>query len=190
MKLSCSLLIAGLFFFNSCKQKEKKEGEKFFPALSFIKGQIAAMDTSLYSIRKLDFIDSIQTDTTFIHRDQFRVIANDFLTVPDIASPKYEDRYKEEKLFDESLNRVMITYSPVDPEKEQVQRQQILIKPDPSGDKVTNIFIETTVNTKDSAVQKKLLWKVDESFQVTTTRQLAGQPEKTTTFKVVWGENE
>ena len=99
MKLIYSLLIAGLVFFNSCKQKEKQEGEKFFPALSFIKGQIAAMDTSLYSIRKLDFIDSIRTDTTFIHREQFRAIANDFLSLPDIASPKYEDRFKEEKLI-------------------------------------------------------------------------------------------
>lgn len=190
MKLSYSLLLAGLFFLSSCKQDEKKEEEKFFPVLSFIKGQVAAMDTSLYSIRKLDFIDSTRTDTSFIHREQFRKIANDFLTIPDISSSKYEDRYKEEKLFDETLNRVMINYTPVYPEKEQVQRQEVLIKPDPSGDKVTNIFIETTVNTKDSAVQKKLLWKVDESFQVTTTRQLAGQSEKTTTYKVVWGENE
>lgn len=190
MKLSYTLLVAGFAFFTGCKQEEKKEGEKFFPVLSFIKGQVAAMDTSLYSIRKLDFIDSTRTDTSFIHREQFREIANDFLTVPDIASSKYADRYKEEKLFDETLNRVMISYVPVNPEKEQVQRQEVLIRPDPSGDKVTNIFIETTVNTKDSAVQKKLLWKVDESFQVTTTRQLAGQSEKITTYKVVWGENE
>ena len=190
MKTCFTLIVTGIIFFYSCKQKEEKTGEKFFPAISFIKGQVAAMDTSLYSIFKLDFTDSARTDTSFIHREQFREIAKDFLAVPDIASSKYEERYKEEKLFDETLNRVMLTYTPVNPEKEQLQRQEVLIKPDPSGDKVTNIFIETSVSTKDTAVQKKLFWKVDESFQVTTTRQLAGQPEKTTTYKVVWGENE
>ena len=33
-----------------------------------------------------------------------------------------------------------------------------------------------------------MLWKVDESFQVTTTKQLAGQPETTSTIKVIWNE--
>ena len=39
-------------------------------------------------------------------------------------------------------------------------------------------------------MQKRLLWKIDESFQVTTIRQLAGQPETTSTVKVVWNEDE
>jgi hypothetical protein len=112
------------------------------------------------------------------------------LSVPDLSSPAYRNRYTEEKLFDETLNRVLLTYTPLNPDKEEIQRQEVLIKPDPSGDKVTNIIINSFTNTRDSSVQKNLLWKVGESFQTTITKQLAGQPEKTSIVKVIWSEDE
>jgi len=192
MKASLKTFLAILVLLSvlSCKQKEKDTREKFFPVLSFIQSQVADIDTSLHSIYKLVYVDSLRTDTFYIHRENFREEAKDFLSVPDISVSKYRDRYAEEKLFDETMNRVLITYTPLKPEKEEIQRQEVLIKPDPSGDRVTNIIINLGTNTKDSAVQKRLLWKVDESFRVTTIKQLAGQPETTSTIKVVWNENE
>ena len=172
----------------SCKEKDDRE--KFFPVLSFIQSQVADIDTSLYAIRKLVYVDSLRTDTLFIHRENFRKEAQDFLSIPDISVSKYRDKYIEDKEFDEMMNRVLITYTPLKPEKEEIQRQEVLIKPDPAGDKVTNIIINSVVNTKDSAVLKRLLWKVGESFQVTTIKQLAGQTETTSTIKVIWNENE
>ena len=86
------ILIASLF---SCKQKEKSKNEKFFPVLSFIQSQVADIDTSLHSIRKLVYVDSLRTDTIYIHREQFREAAKDFLSIPDLSSSKYEDRYTE-----------------------------------------------------------------------------------------------
>jgi hypothetical protein len=192
MKPNFKYLIPGILFlyFIACKQEEKTDEERFFPVLSFIQSQVADIDTSLYSIRKLVYIDSLRTDTVYIPREQFREAAKDFLYIPDISSSQYDDRYTEEKQFDETMNRVMLTYTPLKPEKEEIQRQEVLIKPDPAGDKITNIIINRIVNTKDSSVQKRLLWKVDESFQIITTKQLNGQPETTSTVKVVWGENE
>jgi hypothetical protein len=178
-----------LLYFIACKQKEKNE-ERFFPVLSYIQSQVASIDTSLYSIRKLVYIDSLRTDTIYIPREQFRLIAKDFLSIPDLSSSEYYGRYAEEKQFDETMNRVVLTYMPLNPEKEEIQRQEVVIKPDPAGDKITNIIINSIVSTKDSSVQKRLLWKVDESFQVISTKQLNGQPETTSTIKVVWGENE
>jgi hypothetical protein len=183
-----SVFIIFWFPFIACKQKEKSNQEGFFPVLSFIQSQVADIDTSLYSIRKLVYIDSLRTDTIYIPREQFREAAKDFLSIPDISSSKYEDRYKEEKQFDETLNRVMLIYTPLKPEKEEIQRQEVLIKPDPSGDKITNIIINQTIHTKDSSVEKRLLWKVNESFQVLNTKQLKGQPETSTTVKIVWGD--
>lgn len=174
----------------SCKETEPEQKEAFFPVLSFLKSQVAQVDTSLNSIRKYVIADSLQVDTIYVPREQFREIARDFLTIPDLAESKYRDRYQEEKIFDETLNSVLLTYTPVTPGKELIQRQEILIKPDPSGDKITNIIINLAVDNKDSSVQKRMLWKVDRGFQVTTTRQLAGQPETILTEKVIWGENE
>ena len=177
-------------FIVACGGNEKENKDPFFPVLSYIKSQVADIDTSLYSIRKLVYVDSLRTDTIFLHRENFRKEAKDFLSVPDISAPAYRKRFVEEKLFDETLNRVLLTYTPLNPDKEEIQRQEVLIKPDPSGDKVTNIIINSVINSRDSSVQKKLLWKVGESFQTTITKQLAGQPEKTSIVRVIWNEDD
>jgi len=146
------------------------------------------VDTSLYSIRKITYVDSTRTDTVFYRREQFRELAMDFLTLPDISDSKYKDRFREERQFDETLNRAIFRYLPINPEKEEIQRQQLLIRPGPPEDKITSIIIDYLISNKDSSVQKNMLWQVDKSFQVTTIRQLPGQMETTTTYKVVWNE--
>lgn len=184
------LIAVALLIASACSNKKKQPKEKFVPVLSFIQSQIAHVDTSLYSIRKIIYIDSLTNDTTYIPREKFRNEAHDFLTIPDISSPEYADRFTEDKNYDETINRVWITYIPVDPAKEQIQRQEVLIKPDDSGGEIASIIINSVINTKDSLVEKRMLWQVDQSFQVTVTRQLVGQPEKTSTYKVIWGEDE
>lgn len=193
MKKTISFFLFSLSLMTiACHSKKKgvSDQEKFFPVLSFIRSQVAHIDTSLYSLKKITFIDSTRTDTTYYHREHIRELAVDFLNIPDISRDGFSDRFKEDKQFDETLNKVIITYTPVKPDKEEIQRQEILIAPDPTGDKVTTIIIDHFINTRDSLVQKRLLWQVDKSFQVVTTRQLPGQPEINSTFKVIWNEDE
>lgn len=191
MRLLLPVIIISTLALSSCKQKKKKSPEEsFFPVLSFLKSQAAHIDTSLYSIVKLVYTDSVTVDTIYVSREQFKDVASDFLSLPDISTSSYDDRYKEDKQFDETLNRVLITYTPVKPEKEEIQKEEILIKPDmANGDKIKNIIINWGITNKDSSVQKNMLWKADESFQVITTKQLKGQPETTTTVKVIWNED-
>jgi hypothetical protein len=186
-----------LYFFSAmlllvigCKQKAKDQKESFFPVLSFIKSQVAHVDTSLYPIKKIIITDSVLSDTVYVPREEFRNLAKDFLDIPDLADKKYKNRYTEEKLFDETLKRVIISYKPQNPDKEDLQKQEVLIAPDPSGDKVNSIFIDRVISNKDSFLQKSLLWQVDKSFQVTTTAQKPGQPETITIMKVTWDEKE
>ena len=193
MKNSGLLLVLSLFLLSfSCKngKKEKKEDEQFFPVLSFIKSQVAHVDTSLYSIRKVVYVDSTRSDTTFFNRDQFRQLASEFLSLPDLTDPKYQKRFAEKRSFDESLNRAMFIIEPLDPSKEDIQRQEVLIRPDPPDDKVTSIIIDYAISNRDSSVQKRMLWQVDRSFQVTTIRQLPGQQETTSTYKVIWNDED
>jgi len=179
--LLCLLII-------SCKQKKTADEPKetFFPVLSFIKSQIAHIDTSLYSIKRIDLTDTLHFDTVYVPREEFRSLAKDFLSIPDIAEKKYSTRYTEEKIFDETLNRVIISYKPVNIEKEEVQKQEVLITPDPSGDKVSSLIIDYVISNKDSFLMKRMLWETDKSFQVTTTAQKPGKPEATTVLKVIW----
>lgn len=181
-----------VFLMIACKskKKEKPESERFFPVLSFIKSQVAHVDTGLYSIRKIVPVDSTRSDTIYFPREQFRQLASEFLSIPDLADPKFEDRFLEVKQFDETMKRVIITYTPVNPEKEEITRQEVLILPDPTGDKVTSIIIDYSVSNRDSSVQKRMLWQVDKSFQVAATRQLAGKPETNSVYKVTWNEDD
>lgn len=172
-----------------CKQKSKDAGEEaFFPALSFIKSQVSHIDTSLYPIMKITTIDNL-SDTVYVKREEFRKLAEDFLLMPDISEKKYKKKYEEQRIFDQSLNRVLLIYKPLK-EGLEVQKQEIIIKPDPSGDKVRNIIIELQQQHKDSSVSLHLLWQVNESFHAVKTIQKKNQPEKTIFTQVIWNKKE
>lgn len=185
-----------LFFFvvivtTACKQKKKENVKHFISVLSLIKKQVAHVDTSLYAIMKVVYKDSLHSDTTYIPREKFAEIAREFLDIPDLADEKVAARYKEDPVtHDEMLNRVIITYLPLNPEKEEVKRQEILATPIPGEDaKVNNIIIIREINNRDSFVQKKMLWQMDKSFQVVTTSQQPGKPEIIITTRVSWNED-
>ena len=188
-KISIFLFI---FIIVACKQKakEKTQAEAFFPVLSYIKSQVAHVDTSFYPIIKVSWLDSIHTDTTYIKREDFSKLAKDFLEIPDVSTTKYKDQYTEEKFYDASMNKVILTYRPKDPGNAIIQRQEVLIDHDPQGDKVNNFIIDLTIATKDSSVEKKLLWQVDKNFNVYSSVQKPGQTETIRRFKVIWNEND
>ena len=169
----------------ACKSKDKQTKEAFFPILSFIKSQVAHIDTSLYQITKLTSIDSTW-DTAYIRREDFRKYAGDFLQLPDLSDKKFAGKYDESKFFDASLNRAIITYTPKDKEQE-IQREEVMIEPNSeTGDKVKNIIVDKLINSKESSITKRMLWNVDESFQVTTIIQQQGREDSTNTIKIQW----
>jgi hypothetical protein len=185
------LFFGALLVFAGCKEKETEKKEGFFPVLSFIQSQVADIDTSLYSIKKIIIYDSAHADTSWVKREEFRGLARDFLELPDLNSKKLSKLYTEEKQFDENLNRFYLFYKPVHAEKAEIQNQQVIIKPDiATGDKVLSIIVEKGISNKDSSVQKTMLWQVDKSFQVTTMTQKPGQPETIHTMKISWNEDD
>lgn len=175
-----------LLFLLACNHK-KKEG--FFPVLSYIKSQVAKVDTSLYPIIKITWLDSVRKDTQYIKREEFSSLAKDFLEMPDLTQKKYQSLYTEEKFFDEGLNRVVFTCKPIKTDTATIQQQETQIAPDPTGDKVKSFFIDLMLSNKDSLIEKKMLWKVDESFQVATIIQKPGQVQTTHIMKVAWNES-
>ena len=185
------LLFAFIIALSACRQKKQEEDKKFISVLSLIKKQVAHVDTSLYSIMKVVYIDSLHSDTSYIPREEFKNTAKDFLDIPDLSDQKVAKRYKEEPArYDELLNRVIITYTPLNPVDEEIKSQELLVTPDPAaGDKVNNIIIIREISNRDSFLQRKMLWQMDKSFQVITTSQKPGKPEITITTKVSWNED-
>lgn len=174
----------------SCKQNPKEEEKKFISVLSLIEKQVAHIDTSLYAITRVVYNDSLHSDTDYIRREDFRSVAKEFLEIPDLSEKKVAKQYMEETRYDELLNRVIITYTPINSDDGEIKKQEIQVTPDlATGDKVNNIIINRMINNRDGFLQKDMLWQIDKSFQVVTTTRQPGQPEKITTTKVTWNED-
>lgn len=180
-------VIALILICSGCKSNETQNKEAFFPILSFIKSQVAQLDTSLYQIIKLTGTDSAW-DTTYIKREEVRTYAVDFLQLPDLTSKAVAEKYDESKFFDASLNKVIITYRPRPGNQDsEIQREEVMIEPGEGiGDKVRNIVVDKIVTSGDSSVTKRMLWNVGESFQVTTIIQKQSREDSTSTIKIKW----
>lgn len=173
----------------SCKSKKKKETDadnaKFFPVLSFLQSQVKEMDTSLYTITKIETING-KTDTTFIPREEFRKYAKDFLEIPDITEKKWKGDYNEATDYDTTIGRAVFIYSATDPELE-LQQQHVTILPTFGGnDEVKTIFLHKIINDDDSTVEKKMYWEVKNYFIITTIVQKEDNPEQVRKLQVYW----
>ena len=144
----------------------------------------------MYAITRVVYSDSLHSDTAYIRREDFRSVAKEFLDIPDLSEKKVAKQYMEETRYDELLNRVIITYKPINSDGGEIKKQEIQVTPDlTTGDKVNNIIINRVINNRDGFLQKDMLWQIDKSFQVVTTTRQPGQPEKITTTKVTWNED-
>jgi len=184
----CALAV--MILMSSCKSK-KEESTNFVSVVSLIRKDVAHVDTSLYSIIKIVYTDTLHQDTTYIPREEFEAVAKEFLETPDLSDKKVAARYKEEPPFhDQMMNRVILTYVPINPDKEEFKKQELLATPVPGQDaKINNIIITREISTRDSFLQKKMLWQINKSFQIVSVSQKPGKPELTTTTRVIWNED-
>jgi hypothetical protein len=183
-KQQTGIIIAGvLLLIWSCKGKEKTES--FLPVNSIIGAQIRDIDTSLYTIIKVTYVDTIRSDTSYVSREEVSELAKDFLTLPELS----KKNYTEENIPGPTDGVSTFTYRPVHPEKEELKQVDMIIDPSLEGKantQITTIIIERMISNKDSSVEKKLLWEMGKSFQVTTIKQLPGQPETYSSYRIIW----
>jgi hypothetical protein len=192
MNRRISLLCLSLIII-CCKPKKKRitanSDGAFFPVVSFIRGQVKDIDTSLYRIIKIETVDN-RTDTQYIKREDFKNYARDFTDLPDISSNKLKDDYEETKTYDEVLKSFILTYSTQVKENE-IQKEDVMIDPEPDengNSKIRSIIIDEWPNHGDTIVQKSLLWQTNKRFLVVTKTDAPGMPEKITRLEVVWND--
>ncbi|MCX6318842.1 MAG: hypothetical protein NTW29_16305 [Bacteroidetes bacterium] len=191
MKKIGMIILAAAFIWAGCKQKKAANVKTYISVRSIIEKQLAHIDTSLYSIIRVTGTDSLHMDTVYVKREEVRQLATDFLNVTDLSDPENSVRYKEETAYDTMLRRVIFTYTPINPEKEEVQKEQFLISLDIDKDghnKYKSIILEKSRKDRNGAIHQYMLWRIDKSFLVTTTTQKPGQPEETTVTRVIWNE--
>lgn len=176
-----------------CRHKKKKLNPNtdgaFFPVVSFIRGQVIDIDTSLYRIIKIETQDN-HTDTQYIKREDFKTYAKDFTDLPDISSDKLKDDYEETKTYDDVLKSFILTYSTQVKENE-IQKEDVMIDPEPDengNSKVRSIIVDVWPSHGDTIIHKSLLWQTNKRFLVVTKTDAPGLPEKITRLEVVWND--
>jgi hypothetical protein len=184
-----SVIFLLLIILTACQSTPAK---KYISIPSLIQEQVAHVDTSLYAITKYVYqgTDTLPSDTIYIPREEFKKAAADFLAILDLSIPSNARRFKEENRYDPLLERVILTYTPIKPNNEDWQKQELMVKPDPAtGDKVTTIIASKIQNNRNGLIQVEMLWLFDRSFQVTQTTQAPGKEPVITTYKVIWNDH-
>jgi hypothetical protein len=144
-KLLSLLLIGFITTIISCKGKktESVSNNSLIDVVSIIKAQIKHVDTSLFSIIKLEWADTTHTDTTYIKREDFEAVAKDFLQLPELSNPKIAKDYKQESRYDSLTRKVIISYFPKE-DKNEIRKIELMASVDEIGkdgnNKVTNIL--------------------------------------------------
>ena len=187
MKKGFVFLVVAMGFM-ACKSKKKEENkEAWFPVVSYLQSQVKEVDTSLYRLVKVETVDST-SDSTVIPREEFRKYAQDFLSIPDISTGSKKEHYKEDKMYDDVLNNVILTYTTQDT-TEELRREDVMLQPDNAGNsQVKTIIIDRLSNNGNTSIEKNMVWQVNKRFLIVTKTQTSGSPEKIKKLEVIWND--
>ncbi len=182
-KMLVPFLITAFLF--SCKNKELDSTKAYFSVVGYLKSEVKKIDSMPLQFTKITS-EQNKTDTSVITKQEFHKYVNEFLSLPDIATPDKMDEYSEANDFDEILNNVLLMYT-AKQEDEIVRNQTIMMQPDDIGNThVKTILVTTEQSDKDSTVVKNMTWHIDKRFQIVTKTNKQGQPEKITTTVISW----
>lgn len=180
--IACVLLIV------SCKEKKKKpevSANDFFPVTTYLKGELARLDTSLASFYKTETKDG-KSDTVPIKNSEVKFYAKDFLELPDITTDKLKDDYKIEHLYDELQNAFVFMFTTN--EDHPVRREDVTVDPQPNEqgkNNIRSVFIQLWQKKGDTTFRKNMMWESGKRFEITTISYI-GETEKNKKLQVFW----
>lgn len=182
-KMIVIFLISAFLF--SCKNKELDSTKAYFSVVDYLKSEVKKMDSMPLQFTKITS-EQNRNDTSVITKKEFHKYVDEFLSLPDIASPDKMDDYSEANDFDEVLNNVLLMYT-AKQEDDIVKNQTIMMQPDDMGNThVKTILVTTQQSDKDSTVIKNMTWHIDKRFQIVTKTNTPGKTEKITTTVISW----
>jgi hypothetical protein len=171
-----------------CKEKTKKTpvpADQFFPVTSYLKGELARLDTSLATFYKIETMEG-KSDTTPIRNVDVKRFAKDFATLPDIAADSLRGDYQATHDYDDMLGAFVFMFTTQ--EAHPVRREDVVLDPQPNAqgkNDIQSIFVELWEGGGDSTVRKNMLWNAGKNFEITTIAE-AGGTAKTKKLQVVW----
>ena len=172
----------------SCTSSETgKDKPEFIDVASYLKGQLAYMDTIPFAFEKTVLHDSVYTDTTFLSKEQLKAIVLAFLP-EDLEQKTFQKLYTETSFADASTNFITLTYEPEGKKDLPVQRIDVYVNPETQ--QIAKLFMVRKADTKDSSLTQQLLWKHNKSCKLITTVYKANDQEKVLSEKINWNDTE
>jgi hypothetical protein len=172
---------------SSARTDTSASAKSFFPVSDFIGGQVHLADSFQMPLTKSVTINK-KTITTSLSEAEFHALAMAFRK-PDINDPSLKKFYTESSYEDKSLESVILSYASSNPALE-IQKIDVIVKPNPVGDKVKTIYIEKQWKAGDTTVRQKLYWKASHNFQLITEKQVNNTRLPAELVKVVWDPTE
>jgi hypothetical protein len=171
----------------ACKNKKRHADDaQFFPVLTYLKGQVAKMDSSMATIIMIEREGANPPDTTYLKREEFKNYAKEFLQLPDISSEKLRDDYTVTQMYDDLLNAFVFTYTTTEKE-EEIKKQDVILEPGEGGNsEIKTINIDKWAQKGGATEHKNMLWEADRRFLIITKIQTKEAPEKIKTLEVKW----
>ncbi|MBX9784683.1 MAG: hypothetical protein K2X48_15450 [Chitinophagaceae bacterium] len=174
---------------NGCKNKSakvKKGPVNYIDVTSYIKGQLAYLDTVPFAFLKTTLKDSVYGDSVFITKQQLNEIAGKFL-IPELEKSKFEELYNETSFMDASINTITLTYQPEDA---ALPVQRVDVYANPENGEIKKIYIIRNEVKGDSVIHQQLLWKHNKSCTLITTKRKGDAPEINISEKINWNDTE
>jgi hypothetical protein len=161
-----------------------QKAKTYFPVLDFIKSEIRFVDSLPVGIMKYTTQNNV-TDSGYIKLDEFHKLAQEFLP-SDLNKESFENNFSETSFFDNTTHYSSFLYSG-NKKNLEVNRVDVLVeREDVVYDKVRSIYMEKTIENRDSSVTRKLYWKAGKNFQINTEIRTPGEGVVTRQVKVVW----
>jgi hypothetical protein len=167
------------------EKKFEQEDKSFYPIGSFIRSELALVDSLPIAVFKYTIKDQ-KTDTQLLAKPAFRNIAETFLT-PDITVDPLKKKYKETVFMDATINTITFSYTAEDSSSE-IQKIDVFINPE--TDRVKNIYVEKIIRGVDSSITQKMIWIAGKHFQVSTLVTHKNKAEESLQEKYSWDMNQ
>jgi hypothetical protein len=197
MKNQLPSLLILILIMVSCKNKEEvpaqqtktdsPEVKNYLPVQDFIKGEVRNVDSFFAGIKMIT-IRNGKTDSTFISPEEFHRLTAEFET-NELSKEYLENHYEESSFLDHSTKAVTFVYSAKEQEL-PIRRIDLLTAETNGFDKMRSLFIEKRINSGDTTILKRLLWKAGKNFLLVTQKSVGQQQPQVSQVKVVWDNSE
>lgn len=192
MKFTAALSFAILLILSACKQKKAGDigaaiidstDHSHMPVADFLKEDIRKVDSFAGGILLKTNLES-RKDSQFVKPEQFHALSQLFLR-PELDSAYFNANYTETSLMDESTEMLNFIYTP---KKDSMGLKKLVLYVSPSLtiDQVNRVYMETFQLSGDTAISRKLTWKLRKYLIVAENKLTPGGYDQTTVRKLIW----